>query len=76
MTAKQALKHEWLKTTQDFNLLPNVRKNFNARRTFKKAVLAAMAAKQMKSPKSASPLSPAAPPAVTTEATAAETPKE
>ena len=60
MTAKEALKHEWLNTEKDVNLLPNVRKNFNAKRTFKKAVLAAMAMK-MRSPKSGSPMLPNSP---------------
>ncbi|RUS16226.1 putative calmodulin-dependent protein kinase type 1 [Endogone sp. FLAS-F59071] len=41
MTARQALEHAWLSPKVDApqrDLLPNVRKNFNARRTFKKAV--------------------------------------
>lgn len=40
MTARQALEHTWLAGAKDttLDLLPGVRKNFNARRTFKKAV--------------------------------------
>lgn len=41
MTAQQALQHAWLSPKVEVpqnDLLPNVRKNFNARRTFKKAV--------------------------------------
>jgi calcium/calmodulin-dependent protein kinase I len=40
MTAAEALKHPWLQTTSKVDVLPNVRKNFNAKKTFKKAVLA------------------------------------
>jgi len=41
LTARNALDHPWLTPSVDApqrDLLPNVRKNFNARRTFKKAV--------------------------------------
>lgn len=45
ITAQQALEHEWLtsidetKTSEEGgDLLPNLRTNFNARRTFKKAI--------------------------------------
>lgn len=46
ITAQQALEHEWLLPTEDKaksaeeggDLLPNLRTNFNARRTFKKAI--------------------------------------
>ncbi|KAL7335866.1 Calcium/calmodulin-dependent protein kinase type I [Mucor circinelloides] len=46
ITAHQALEHEWLLTISDESksteeggdLLPNLRTNFNARRTFKKAI--------------------------------------
>lgn len=46
ITAQQALEHEWLLTITDESksteeggdLLPNLRTNFNARRTFKKAI--------------------------------------
>jgi calcium/calmodulin-dependent protein kinase I len=45
ITAHQALEHEWLlaaddkKTSEEGgDLLPNLRTNFNARRTFKKAI--------------------------------------
>ncbi|KAI9471839.1 MAG: kinase-like domain-containing protein [Benjaminiella poitrasii] len=40
ITAHEALNHPWLSSKNDFtqDLLPNVRQNFNARRTFKKAV--------------------------------------
>jgi serine/threonine protein kinase len=40
MTAAEALRHPWLQTTSKVDVLPNVRKNFNAKKTFKKAVLA------------------------------------
>ena len=40
MTAKVALEHPWLSTKSDVNLLPQVRKNFKAKQTLKKAVLA------------------------------------
>ncbi|KAJ2998864.1 calcium calmodulin-dependent protein kinase type 1G [Globomyces sp. JEL0801] len=36
MTVSEALAHPWLFTTQTADLLPNVRKNFNAKMTFKK----------------------------------------
>jgi hypothetical protein len=36
MTVSQALKHPWLNNMANVDLLPNVRKNFNAKRTFKK----------------------------------------
>lgn len=46
ITAHQALEHEWLTITEKSekaseeagDLLPNLRTNFNARRTFKKAI--------------------------------------
>jgi serine/threonine protein kinase len=46
ITAHQALEHEWLIVTEKTekaseeagDLLPNLRTNFNARRTFKKAI--------------------------------------
>lgn len=44
LTAQEALEHPWLKAEvkpsvkEGTDLLPNVRNNFNARRTFKKAV--------------------------------------
>lgn len=45
ITAHQALEHEWLTTIPETqsseeggDLLPNLRTNFNARRTFKKAI--------------------------------------
>ncbi|KAI8928586.1 kinase-like domain-containing protein [Entophlyctis helioformis] len=40
MTAKEALMHPWLSTQESVDLLPNVIKNFNAKKTFKKAVFA------------------------------------
>jgi serine/threonine protein kinase len=36
MTASQTLAHPWLSTTQSIDLLPTVKKNFDAKRTFKK----------------------------------------
>ncbi|KND03276.1 CAMK/CAMK1 protein kinase [Spizellomyces punctatus DAOM BR117] len=39
-TAKDALTHPWLETESRVDLMPMVVKNFNARKTFKKAVLA------------------------------------
>ncbi len=36
LTASDALKHPWLATVHGFDLLPSVKKNFNAKRTFKK----------------------------------------
>ncbi|TPX67590.1 hypothetical protein SpCBS45565_g03692 [Spizellomyces sp. 'palustris'] len=39
-TAKDALTHPWLETESRVDLMPIVKKNFNARKTFKKAVLA------------------------------------
>jgi serine/threonine protein kinase len=36
LTSKDALAHSWLRTKATVDLLPTVRKNFNARRTFKK----------------------------------------
>lgn len=47
MTANEALKHPWLLTTSKFNVLPNVRKNFNAKKTFRKAVLAVQSLNKM-----------------------------
>lgn len=41
ITAHEALNHPWLSSKEDHltqDLLPTVRRNFNARRTFKKAV--------------------------------------
>jgi serine/threonine protein kinase len=40
ITAKEALEHNWLveDSGKDNDLLPNLRSNFNARRTFKRAV--------------------------------------
>ncbi|ORX85496.1 Pkinase-domain-containing protein [Basidiobolus meristosporus CBS 931.73] len=45
LTAKQALEHPWLRdlavappTESQLDLLPNIRKNFNARRMFRKAI--------------------------------------
>lgn len=41
ITAQQALQHEWLAPKgqeKGGDLLPNLRNNFNARRTFKKAI--------------------------------------
>lgn len=38
MTAQQALEHAWLSTSASVDLLPNVRLNFNAKRTFKKGI--------------------------------------
>jgi serine/threonine protein kinase len=49
MTAKVALTHPWLKTQVKVDLLPNVKKNFNARKTFKKAVLAVTALNKVQS---------------------------
>jgi hypothetical protein len=46
MTAKEALLHPWMQTTVEVDLLPNVRKNFNPKRTFKKAIIAAMAVRE------------------------------
>ncbi|KAJ3300449.1 hypothetical protein HK104_000507 [Borealophlyctis nickersoniae] len=40
LTARQALEHPWLLTESTFDLKPNLEKNFNARRTFRKAILA------------------------------------
>ena len=40
MTVQKAKKHPWLSNAPTVNLLPNVRKNFNAKKTLKKAVLA------------------------------------
>ncbi|EGF79735.1 hypothetical protein BATDEDRAFT_89426 [Batrachochytrium dendrobatidis JAM81] len=40
MTAAEALKHPWLHTEAAIDLLPNMRKNFDAKKTFKKAFLA------------------------------------
>ncbi|KAJ3011516.1 hypothetical protein HKX48_006797 [Thoreauomyces humboldtii] len=39
-TARQALQHPWLTTESTVDILPAVKKNFNARRTFKGAALA------------------------------------
>lgn len=40
MTAHESLEHPWLVSVQSEtkDLLPNVRRNFNARKTFKRAV--------------------------------------
>lgn len=40
MTASQALAHPWINTTASVDLLPSVRKNFDAKKTFRKAALA------------------------------------
>ncbi|KAJ3094193.1 hypothetical protein HDU97_008392 [Phlyctochytrium planicorne] len=37
-TVRELLQHPWLKTTATIDLLPHVKKNFNAKRTFKAAV--------------------------------------
>ncbi|KAI8825176.1 calcium/calmodulin-dependent protein kinase type I [Fimicolochytrium jonesii] len=37
-TVKQALAHPWLSTDSQVDLMPNVKKNFNARRTFKRGM--------------------------------------
>jgi serine/threonine protein kinase len=39
LTARAALGHPWIRTEADFDLLPNVKKNFNAKRTFKKGTM-------------------------------------
>lgn len=49
MTAHEALSHPWLETTSTVDVLPNVRKNFNPKRTFKKAVLAVQSLNKMSS---------------------------
>jgi calcium/calmodulin-dependent protein kinase I len=54
MTAKDALAHPWLSTTANVDLLPQVRKNFKARRTFKKAILAVNMMKKMEKLKGSS----------------------
>ncbi|KAI9100479.1 calmodulin dependent protein kinase [Phlyctochytrium arcticum] len=59
ITAAEALSHPWLQTeASNVDLAPALRKNFNARKTFKKAVLAVSSvnrvAKASQSPKDAS----------------------
>jgi calcium/calmodulin-dependent protein kinase I len=49
MIAKEALEHPWMATTQTVDLLPNVRKNFNAKMTLKKAILAVAALNKVSS---------------------------
>ncbi|KAL2915190.1 hypothetical protein HK105_205297 [Polyrhizophydium stewartii] len=46
MTATQALSHPWLSTDANVDLLPGIRKNFDAKRTFKKAVIAIQTIRQ------------------------------
>ena len=47
ITASEALTHPWLETQSKFDVLPNVRKNFNPKRTFKKAVLAVQSIRKL-----------------------------
>ena len=49
MTAKEARQHPWMSTRNAVDLLPNVRKNFNAKLTFKKAILAVAGMNRMSS---------------------------
>jgi calcium/calmodulin-dependent protein kinase I len=48
MTCDEALAHKWLTTATNTSVLENVKKNFNAKKTFKKAVQAVTAANQLK----------------------------
>lgn len=38
ITAHQALQHDWFKSATNVDILENVKKNFSARETFKKAI--------------------------------------
>ena len=38
LTTSGTLDHAWMSTSSNFDVLPNVRKNFNAKKTFKKAI--------------------------------------
>jgi len=38
ITAYEALEHDWFKSAANVDILENVKKNFSARETFKKAV--------------------------------------
>ena len=49
LTAKQAYEHPWLSNNITVDLLPNVRKNFNAKGTLKKAFRAIQLINRMQS---------------------------
>ncbi|KAJ3050406.1 hypothetical protein HK097_008623 [Rhizophlyctis rosea] len=66
LTANDALAHPWLKTDADYDLKPVVEKNFNAKKTFRKAVLAVSGMARMAGSGSLKNLLPT-PPAETVE---------
>jgi calcium/calmodulin-dependent protein kinase I len=48
MTALEAQNHPWLLTDAKVDLLPNVRKNFNAKTSLRKAILAVQMMNKLK----------------------------